>query len=326
MAEDNNHYDTVIIGGGPAGISAAMHLSFHGRRVMIVDRKSSPMFFATTSIHNYPGVKPLMSSRDILRKMRTELREYPGESVFGNVVKIEGNYPKFRVHIDVKSKEKAQTIVSATTLVFATGISRKHPRVKGDWQKWLPFAAKKKISYYCPDCDSPLTAGKDVIIVNAGTANSALHVARCIKPYAKRIRIFMTKDGYAPFTQESEKILNQSGYEWTSGLIDEIQIEKPGECQHLITTDKQTLVCNTFFVSWIGEPRSELAKTLGVKVDSKGSIVTDHRGKTNIEGIWAAGDVRPMTQTVATAVGSGVYAGLMITHFLLDQDQTTNPT
>jgi thioredoxin reductase len=296
-----------------------MHLSFHGRRVMIVDRKSSPMFFATTQIHNYPGVKPLISARDILRKMRTELREYAVESVFGNVVKIEGNYPKFRVHIKTKSKENAQTIVSATTLVFATGISRKHPRVKGDWQKWLPFAAKKEISHYCPDCDSPLTAGKDVIIVNAGSANSALHVARCIKPYAQRIRIFMTEDGYVPFTKESEKILNHSGYKWTSGLIDDIQIEKPGERQFLITTDEKRFECNTFFVSWIGEPRSELAKTLGVKVNSKGSIVTDHRGKTNIEGVYAAGDVRPITQTVATAVGTGVYAGLMITHFLLNQ-------
>jgi thioredoxin reductase (NADPH) len=286
---------------------------------MIVDRRSSPMFFATTSIQNYPGVKPLISARDILRKMRTELREYAVESVFGNVVKIEGNYPKFKVHIKTKSKEKAQTTVSATTLVFATGISRKHPLVKGEWQKWLPFAAKKEISFYCPDCDSPLTAGKDVLIVNAGTANSALHVARCIKLYAQRIRIFMTEDGYVPFTKESEKILNQSGYEWTSGLIDEIKIEKPGERQVLITKDNKRFECNTFFVSWIGEPRSELAKTLGVKVDRKGSIVTDQRGKTNIEGVWAAGDVRPMTQTVATAVGSGVYAGLMITHFLLNQ-------
>ena len=162
-----NQYDTIIIGGGPAGISASMHLSFHGRRVMIVDRKSSPMFFATTSIHNYPGVKPLINARDLLRKMRTELREYAVESVFGNVVKIEGHYPKFRVHIEVMSKENAHTTVFATTLVFATGISRKHPRVKGEWQKWLPFAAKKEISFYCPDCDSPLTAGKDVIIVNA---------------------------------------------------------------------------------------------------------------------------------------------------------------
>ena len=319
MSQASNHYDTIIIGGGPAGISAAMHLGFHGRRVMIVDRKSSPMFFATTSIQNYPGVKPLVSARDLLRKMRTELREYAVESVFGNVVKIEGSYPKFRVHIEARSKEKAQTTVFAKTLVFATGISRKHPRVKGEWQKWLPFAAKKEISFYCPDCDSPLTAGKDILIVNAGTANSALHVARLITPYAQRIRIFMTEDGYVPFSKESETILNQSGYEWTSGLIDEIQIEKPGERQFLITTDNRRFECNTFFVSWIGEPRSELAKTLGVKVDSKGSIVTDHRGKTNIEGVWAAGDVRPMTQAVATAVGSGVYAGLMITHFLIDQ-------
>ncbi len=295
-----------------------MHLSFHRRKVMVVDRRSSPMFFATTPIYNYPGVKPLIKSRDILRKMRTELREYSVESEFGNVVKIEGSYPKFRIYIESNSKGKAPITVSATTLVFATGISRKHPRVKGEWQKWLPFAAKKEISYYCPDCDSPHTAGKDVMIVNAGTANSALHVARCIKPYAQRIRIFMTEDGYVPFTKEFEKILNQSGYEWTSGLIDEIQIEKPGERQYLITTDKKRFLCNTFFVSWIGEPRSELAKTLGVKVDSKGSIVTDHRGKTNIEGVWAAGDVRPMTQTIATAVGSGVYAGLMITHFLLN--------
>ncbi|MFW9983603.1 MAG: NAD(P)/FAD-dependent oxidoreductase [Candidatus Odinarchaeota archaeon] len=319
MSQASNHYDTLIIGGGPAGISAAMHLGFHERRVMIVDRKSSPMFFSTNAIQNYPGVKPLISARDILRKMRTELREYAVESLFGNVVKIEGNYPRFRVHIETMSKEKAQTTVSATTLVFATGISRKHPRVKGEWQKWLPFAAKKEISFYCPDCDSPLTAGKDVLIVNAGTANSALHVARCIKPYAQRIRIFMTEDGYVPFTKESEKILNQSGYEWMSGLIDDIQIEEPGERQVLITTDNKRFECNTFFVSWIGEPRSELVKTLGVKVDRKGSIVTDHRGKTNIEGVWAAGDVRPMTQTVATAVGSGVYAGLMIAHFLLDQ-------
>ncbi len=319
MSQASNHYDTIIIGGGPAGISAAMHLSFHGRRVMIVDRKSSPMFFSTNAIQNYPGVKPHISARDILRKMRTELRDYAVESEFGNVVKIEGNYPKFTVHIEAMSKEKAQITISATTIVFATGISRKHPRVKGEWQKWLPFAAKKEISFYCPDCDSPFTAGKDVIIVNAGTANSALHVARCIKPYAQRIRIFMTEDGYVPFTKESENILNQSDYEWTSGLINEIQIEEPGERQFLITTDNKRFECNTFFVSWIGEPRSELAKTLGIKVDSKGSIVTDHRGNTNIEGVWAAGDVRPVTQTVATAVGSGVYAGIMITHFLLDQ-------
>ncbi len=176
------------------------------------------------------------------------------------------------------------------------------------------------MSYYCPDCDSPITTGKDIIIVNAGTANSALHVARCIKPYAKRIRIFMTEDGHAPFTKESETILNQSGFEWTHGLIQEVKILEPGQHQQLLTADGRTLNCHAFFVAWIGVPRSELALPLGIEVDERQSIITDHRGATNVEGVWAAGDVRPITQAIATAVGTGVYAAIMIAHYLINRD------
>jgi thioredoxin reductase len=319
MSQDSEIYDVLIIGGGPAGIAASMHLSFHGRKVVIVDRKSSPMLFATTAIHNYPGVAPLRSSNEIYRKLKTELREYEVSMQFGNVVSIEGSFPEFKAQVQT-SKATEPKIILAKTLLFATGIARKHPRVQGDWQKWLPYAAKKGISYYCPDCDSPQTAGKNILIVNAGTANSALHVARCITPYAHRIRIFMTEDSYVPFTKEFAQILNQSEYEWFSGKIQEIQIEQPGERQYLITTDNETYECNAFFVSWIGIPRSEIAKNLGVKVDQQGNIITDKRGKTNIEGIWAAGDVLPITQSVATAVGTGVYAGIAITHFLLNHE------
>ncbi len=276
------------------------------------------MQFANTSIHNYPGVKPLKAGVDILRKMRKELREFNVQTLFGTVASIEGQVTKFQVQI--KTKESTPTTVNAKTLVLATGISRKHPKVNGEWKKWLPYAAKDHMSYYCPDCDSPLTAGKDIIIVNAGTVNSALHVARCIQPFARRIRIFMTEDGYTPFTKESETILNKSRFEWTHGLIHEVKIQEPGNRQQLLTTDGRTLECNAFFVSWIGVPRSELAVSLGIDVDNRGSIITDHRGATNVEGVWAAGDVRPMTQTIATAVGTGVYVGVMIAHFLLTFD------
>jgi len=71
-----------------------------------------------------------------------------------------------------------------------------------------------------------------------------------------------------------------------------------------------------FFVSFVAEPRSDLAVTIGVEVDEHGNILTDKRGKTNVEGVWAAGDVRPITQQVAMAVGTGNYAALMINQFL----------
>jgi thioredoxin reductase (NADPH) len=318
MGNESDAYDTVVIGGGPAGIAAALHLGWHQRRVLVIDRKTSPMQFADTPIHNYPGIKPLVTPTEILQKMQKELREFNIETLFGHVISIEGQTPHFQVKI--KSSQETPSTITAKTLVFATGISRKHPKVDGDWKKWLPFAGKKHMSYYCPDCDSPQAAGKDVIIVNAGTANSALHVARCIKPFATRIRIFMTEDAYAPFTKDSETILNKSGFEWTHGLIKQVNVIEPGKRQQLITTDGRTLECNTFFVAWIAVPRSELATQIGVEVDGHANILTDHQGGTNIKGIWAAGDIRPITQTVATAVGTGVYAGIMIAHYLLSID------
>jgi thioredoxin reductase len=316
MTHESTQYDTIIIGGGPAGIAAARHLAYHDRPVLIVDRKTSPMFFATTPIHNYPGVKPLLSAREIHQKMADELREYDVPLLFGDVIEVTGQIPLFEV--TVQTKKNQTTTLTTKTLIFATGIARKHPKVKGKWRKWLPYAAKRGISYYCPDCDAPLSADKDVIIINAGTANSALHVARCIQPYASRVRIFMTEDGYAPLDEDTKFILDQSGFEWTSGFIDEVEINEPGHNQAILTSDGQRFECNIFFISWIGVPRSELASALGIETDGQGNIITDHRGATNVKGVWAVGDVRAMTQSVATAVGTGVYAAVMATHLLLE--------
>lgn len=320
MFEGSSVYDSIVIGGGPAGVSAAMHLCFHSRKVLIVDRLSSPMIFHTNPVNNYPGVKPLSTGVEILDKMRTEVKEYGVGFHVGNVVDITGEYPEFEIHVaGVRKSDETEQTVTVKTLVFATGIARKHPRVKGNWRGWLPFAAKKEISYYCPDCEAPLTFGKDIMIVNSGTVYHALYIARCIEPFAKSIRIFMTEDSHRPFTEEYREKLNKSKYEWSSGLIEDVIIEQPRVKQQLITSSGEILECNNFFVSWDAEPRSELAVKLGVKVDKGGNILTDHRGKTHVEGVWAAGDVRPITQSVAMAVGTGNYVGIRINNFLRDE-------
>jgi thioredoxin reductase (NADPH) len=319
--QESGIFDTLVIGGGPSGISNAMHLGFHLRKVIIVDRKSSAMNFHTNPVNNYPGVKPLCTGIEILDKMREELSEYGVQNLYGNVIEIEGECPEFKIHVTPlnETEEKERITLMSRTLVFATGVARKHPLVKGDWRNWLPFAGKNEISYYCPDCEAPLTSGKDIIIVNAGTVNSALYIAKCIEPYAKKIRIFVTEDGYIPFTKKEKEVLEDSGYDWVSGFIEEIIIEKPGKKQQLITALGEVFECEHFFVSWTDVPRSELAVEVGVVVDHKGNILTDHRGKTNIEGVWAVGDVRPITQSVAMAVGTGNYAAIMINKFLRDQ-------
>ena len=119
MHEDQLVYDTLIVGGGPAGVSAAMHLSFHRRKVVIVDRLTSPMNFHTNPVNNYPGVKPPATGVGILRKMKKEVRANGVEFEIGSVVDIRGVCPEFKVLFE--SRKAAKAVLRAKTLVLATG-------------------------------------------------------------------------------------------------------------------------------------------------------------------------------------------------------------
>ncbi|MFW9926449.1 MAG: NAD(P)/FAD-dependent oxidoreductase, partial [Candidatus Thorarchaeota archaeon] len=304
-------YDTIIIGGGPAGVSAALHLAYHQRKVLVLDRGTSPMHFHTNSILNYSG-SVYHEGRSLLRNIQGEARAAGAEFIAADVVKLSGRYPKFTIHTAPSYRTKDENEYQAKTLLIATGTSRKHPKVDGQWRGWLPVANVGNGAFYCPDCEAPLCKDKDVLIVNAGTAGSAIHVANSLTRFTKKIRILMTEDAYVPFEKNDFSKLENSPFEWTSGKIKQIDFPRPGVIQSVTLEDGRKLKANVFFVSYVDVVRSELAQQIGVDVDAKGNILTDHRGKTNIEGVWAAGDVRPITQQVAMAVGTGNYAALMM--------------
>jgi thioredoxin reductase len=220
------------------------------------------------------------------------------------------------VRTEPSYRTKDENEYHAKTLLIATGTSRKHPKVDGKWRSWLPVANVGNGSFYCPDCEAPLCKDKEVLIVNAGTAGSALHVANSLTRFTNKIQILMTEDAYMPFEKNDFSKLDNTPFKWTSGKIKAIDFPRPGVVQSVTLEDGRKLKANVFFVSFVDVVRSELAQQIGVEVDTKGNILTDHRGKTNIEGVWAAGDVRPITQQVAMAVGTGNYAGLMMNQFL----------
>ncbi len=308
-------YDAIIIGGGPAGSSAALHLAYHERRVLVLDRGTSPMHFHTNSILNFSG-SVYHEGRSLLRNIQGEARAAGAEYIAADVVQIAGRYPKFTVCTEPSYRTEDKNEYQTKTLLLATGTSRKHPKVDGKWRSWLPVANVGNGAFYCPDCEAPLCKDKDVLVVNAGTVGSALHVANALTRFTSKVQILMTEDAYVPFESQDLEKLKQSPFKWTSGKIKSIDFPRPGVVQSVTLTDGRKLKANVFFVSYVAIARSELAQQIGVGVDEKGNIITDHRGKTNIEGVWAAGDVRPITQQVAMAVGTGNYAALMMNQFL----------
>jgi thioredoxin reductase (NADPH) len=310
-------YDAIIIGGGPAGSSAALHLAYHERKVLVLDRGTSPMHFHTNSILNFSG-SVYHEGRSLLRNIQGEARAAGAEYIAGDVVEIKGKYPKFTIRTEPSYRTKDANEYQAKTLLIATGTSRKHPKVDGKWRSWLPVANVGNGAFYCPDCEAPLCKNKEVLVVNVGTVGSALHVANSLSRFTEedKIKILMTEDGYVPFEHQDLLKLEQSPFSWTSGKIKDIDFPRPGVVQSVTLTDGRRLKTNVFFVAYVDTARSELAQKIGVEVDGKGNIVTDQRGKTNVEGVWAAGDVRAITQQVAMAVGTGNYAALMMNQFL----------
>ncbi|TET11704.1 MAG: NAD(P)/FAD-dependent oxidoreductase [Candidatus Thorarchaeota archaeon] len=308
-------YDAIIIGGGPAGVSAALHLAFHDRSVLVLDRGTSPMHFHTNSIMNFSG-SVYHEGRSLLRKIQGEARAAGAEFKAANVVEVSGRFPKFTIRTAPSYRTVDESEYQSKILLIATGTSRKHPKVDGKWRGWLPIANVGNGAFYCPDCEAPLCKDKEVLIVNAGTVGSALHVANALTRFTDKIQILMTEDAYMPFEKNDLSKLEKSPFKWTSGKIKVIDFPRPGVVQSVTLEDGRKLKANVFFVAFVTVTRSELAQQIGVEVDRNGNILTDHRGKTNIEGVWAAGDVRPITQQVAMAVGTGNYAALMMNQFL----------
>ena len=309
-------YDTIIIGGGPAGCAAALHLAYHKRSVFVLDRGTSPMHFHTNTIMNYPGSATYDEGRTLLRQLQGIAIAAGAKFKEANVVSVEGSYPKFIVKTDHSYRTKDKSVYHGKTVIFATGTARKHPKVDGKWRLWLPVANVGNGAFYCPDCEAPLCKNKNVLVVNTGTVGSALHVANSLTRFTKKIHILMTEDAYIPIEKQDLSRLDASHYSWSRGKIKSVNFSIPSKVQSITLESGEKLQANVFFVAFVAEPRSELAQGLGVDVDERGNIITDKRGKTNIEGVWAAGDVRPITQQVSMATGTGNYAALMINQFL----------
>ncbi len=313
---DKKLFDTIIIGGGPAGCAAALHLAYHKRKVLVLDRGTSPMHFHTNTIMNFPSLATYSEGRTLLRQLQGVAKSAGAQFKEANVVRVSGAYPEFKVETARSYRTRDESTYLARTLVFATGTSRKHPRVKGQWRNWLPVANVGNGAFYCPDCEAPLCKDKEVLVVNVGTVGSALHVANSLTRFTDKIKILMTEDAYIPFEGQDLSRLENSPFEWTRGKIKEVEFPVPGRLQRVVLESGEVLQAEVFFVAFVATPRSEVAQTIGVDVDDKGNIITDHRGKTNIEGVWAAGDCRPITQQIAMATGTGNYAALMINQFL----------
>ena len=302
MEQTANFYDVVVIGGGPAGLTAALYLARARYRVVVVEKDHfGGQITITDEVVNFPGVERT-SGKALTETMRRQAQSFGAEFLLAEVTGL-------IMDGDVKTIQTSRGGLRCFGVLLATGA---HPRSVG-------FAGEAEFKgrgvAYCATCDGEFFTGKEVFVVGGGFA--AAEESVFLTKYARHVTILIRGDGFtcAPAAAEPalqhEKItvITHAQVEEVSGK-DGLNLLKYRNTETGEVTEYRAPEGDSFgvFVFAGYEPATDLVKSLA-ECDAQGYVVTDRSQKTTCEGLYAAGDVciKPLRQVV-TAVGDGALA------------------
>lgn len=312
-----NFYDAVIVGGGPAGLTAALYLARARMRVLVVEKdRFGGQIAITSEVVNYPGVAKT-SGAQLTETMRSQAESFGAEFMAGEVTGLD-------MESDVKTVHTSKGDVSAFAVLLATGARPRRAGIEGEER----FAGRGV--GYCATCDGEFFEGKEVFVIGGGF--SAAEEGVFLTKYAKHVTILVRGDdftcapGAAAAARDHEKITVLTNTEAVSIEGDEVMREL--RYRNRITGEEGTYRApegDTFglFVFAGYEPAIELAQGL-VDLTERGYVVTDEGQRTKTEGLFAAGDVcvKELRQVV-TATGDGAKAAASMEHYVAALQEKT---
>lgn len=299
-------YDVVIIGGGPAGYSAALYCTRAGLSTLVLEMLSAGGQMATTTqVENYPGFNEGIDGFDLAEKMLAGAERFGAVSEFAEVTALHlAENPKRIVTSDGE--------VLARAVILATGAVPKKLGLPGEDDLVGRGVA------YCATCDGMYFKGKTVAV--AGGGNSAAEDAKTLSHICKKVYLIHRRDTLRAEKAYLDPLENADNLEfiWNT-QIDELLTD--GKLTGLALTDRVTgthrnLSCDGLFVAIGRDPNTALVKNQ-VELDAQGYIVADETTRTSVPGVFAAGDVRtkPLRQIV-TAAADGAVASKYVQEFL----------
>ena len=317
MEKENHLYDVVVIGGGPAGLTAALYLARARYRVVVVEKEQfGGQITITSEVVNYPGVERT-SGRELTESMRRQAQNFGAEFLLAEVTGLS-------VDGDIKQVQTSRGGLSCFGILLATGA---HPRMVG-FQGEREFRGRGVA--YCATCDGEFFTGREVFVVGGGFA--AAEESVFLTKYASHVTILIRGDGFncAPAAAEAalqnEKItvLTHTQVEEVSG-DDTLKVLRYRNTETGEVTEYRPGDGESFgvFVFAGYEPATELVRGIA-ECDGQGYIVTDQNRKTSSEGLYAAGDVciKPLRQVV-TAVGDGALAATELERYAAAMQKKT---
>ena len=294
-------WDLIILGAGSAGLASGIYGARSGLKTLILEEK---MAGGTASdapiVENYPGFLGI-SGMELVQNMIEQCRR-SGATIHEFETVTEANLGG-----EKKTVKTSKMSYDSSALILAMGSSYRQMGVTGEKE------FRGRGVSYCGICDGPLFRGKRVAVVGGG--NSALITALYLSDIVAEVKLVHRRDTFRAEDTLVKSAQSKSNIAimWNSE-VKEIRGDKL--VNKILIQDKKTnenseLQVDGVFVQVGEHPNSQIAKQAGVTVDTDGSVVVDFRQRTNIKGVFAAGDVtnHPVKQ-IGTAVGQGITAAL----------------
>ncbi len=298
-------YELAVIGAGPAGYSAGIYAGRSGIKTVIFDKgDGGGLAMLSPNIENYAGFESI-SGTELMEKMKQHASKYSDIHFYEDVNKISKSE-------DILNIETSKGKYTVGAILFSTGTEHRKLAVPGEVE-----LQGKGVSY-CATCDGFFFKNKKVAVIGGG--NSALIEAIFLKQIGcEEVYIIHRRDELRAEKAYEEEALGKQIHMLFNKTVEKIIGEEKVEYLELKDTtnnEKSKLEVDGTFIS-IGEiPQNKLAKQLGVKLDEKGYIVTDEQQRTNVRGVYAAGDITGGLAQIITACAEGAIAALASTEAL----------
>ncbi|MFB6142937.1 MAG: NAD(P)/FAD-dependent oxidoreductase [Halorientalis sp.] len=293
MSEDTD-YEVVVVGGGPAGLTAALYTTRLGHDTAVVDRGGGRAAMMQDT-HNVIGVTEDVSGKEFLQTALEQVRGY-GADVHRDFVTDAERTAEGRFRL-----EAGDLSAVADRVVLATGFSDGRPDP--------PVPRTGRGLHYCLHCDAYMFVDEPVYVMGHG--DSAAHVAMIMLNFTDEVDLLL--DGDEPtWSDETDDLLAAHPVDVVAAEVTDVENGDDGWLEALGFADGTRRTYRGGFAMYGADYNTDLAEQLGAEINDDGTVAVDDHGNTSVDGLYAVGDVVPGHNQIPVAMGQGARAGIDI--------------
>jgi thioredoxin reductase (NADPH) len=290
--------DCLIIGAGPAGLTAGVYLARFRRNIAIVDSGHSRAALIPTT-HNCPGFPEGISGEELLNRLRSQSTHCGVNIQVGEVTDLKHAENSFEAKINVAGSRNSATAVRATTILLATGTDDSSLDI-ANWKMCI----KKGLIRLCPVCDAYEVKDQNIALLSASPREGVNH-ALFLRTYSQTVTlIFQAK---AKLTNAEKRKLHNANIDVIEDAHGSIHITEQTKPSIGLSTGEE-LHFDVIYPMLGESPRSKLATQLGARCNKQGKLIVDRHQRTTVPGLYAAGDVVDELNQISVAAAHAAIA------------------